>query len=208
MHKKIFISLLFIIVIFSGCFSKNNISKKESYKVLDEVTIIGLQDVIKIKYFESYNHLEKCKIRSTHYFDDIVNIKPLIKLLKEKNVKITYIEPTKKLLVIKAEEYISTYGIGCEPSTMIVSLKLYDVENISKDWSKNNIKVYTENIKSLKDEMLIYSKEFRLDSNFDLLDTIFINSNNYEFDLSSNKDIEKFFKEVIKDLEKVMKFPE
>ncbi|PUE67399.1 hypothetical protein, partial [Arcobacter lacus] len=124
-----------------------------------------------------------------------------------KNVKIRYIEPTKKLLVIKAEEYISTYGMGCEPSTMIVSLKLYDVENISKNWSKNNIKVYAEDIKSLNDKMLIYSKEFRLDSNFDVLNSMFINNNNYEFNLSSNRDVNNFFKEVIKDLEKVMKFP-
>ncbi|MCG3658451.1 hypothetical protein [Aliarcobacter butzleri] len=208
MYKKIFISLVFFMTIFSGCSTKNNISNKDSYKFLDEVSIIGIKDAIKIKYFESYNHLEKCKMRSNHYFNNIISVKPLIELLKEKNVKIRYIEPTKKLLVIKAEEYISTYGMGCEPSTMIVSLKLYDVENISKNWSKNNIKVYAEDIKSLNDKMLIYSKEFRLDSNFDVLNSMFINNNNYEFNLSSNRDVNNFFKEVIKDLEKVMKFPQ
>ena len=44
MYKKISINQLFIILIFSGCSQKvNNISKSESYKLLDEIVIVAEQ---------------------------------------------------------------------------------------------------------------------------------------------------------------------
>ncbi|GAB1466784.1 hypothetical protein MASR2M54_22840 [Aliarcobacter cryaerophilus] len=51
MKKYILISLFFVIIFFSACSTKNNISKKEDYKILDEVGIIGIKDT-KIQYYK------------------------------------------------------------------------------------------------------------------------------------------------------------
>ncbi|WP_418179230.1 hypothetical protein ACNSOO_10925 [Aliarcobacter lanthieri] len=205
MYKKIFISLLFIIVILSGCSTKNNILKKEDYKTLDEVSILAIKDT-NIKYHFAYTTAKKCTIMSDKYFNDIMNVNPLIELLKNKSVNIKYTEATKKLLVIRVKEYISELNNDCKPSKIVLKVELYDVEELSKNWNKENMK---KDIKALDDKRLIYSQSFILDENY----------NNYSelsyrvrglvsIDNKDKKDINRFYQEVIKDLEKVMKFPE
>ncbi|MCT7609742.1 hypothetical protein N5U14_02670 [Aliarcobacter butzleri] len=208
MYKKIFIILIFIITIFSGCSTKNNISKKEDYKTLDEVSILAIKDT-NIKYHFAYTTAKKCTIMSDKYFNDIMNVNPLIELLKNKSVNIKYTEATKKLLVIRVKEYISELNNDCKPSKIVLKVELYDVEDISKNWNKDNMKNYIKDIKALDDKRLIYSQSFILDENY----------NNYSelsyrvrglviIDNKDKKDINKFYQEVIKDLEKVMKFPQ
>ncbi|MDN5097154.1 hypothetical protein O8C85_01220 [Aliarcobacter butzleri] len=208
MYKKIFISLVFIMIIFSSCSTKNYILKKEDYKTLNEVSIITIKDT-NIKYHFAYTTAKKCTIMSDKYFNDIMNVNPLIELLKNKGVKIKYIEATKRILVIRVEEYLSELNNDCKPSKISLKVELYDVEDISKNWDKENMKDYTRDIKSLDNKRLIYSQSFILDENY----------NNYSelsyrvrglviIDNKDKKDINKFYQEVIKDLEKVMKFPQ
>ncbi|MDN5053399.1 hypothetical protein [Aliarcobacter butzleri] len=204
MYKKIFIILIFIITIFSGCSTKNNISKKEDYKTLDEVSILAIKDT-NIKYHFAYTTAKKCTIMSDKYFNDIMNINPLIELLKNKSVNIKYTEATKKLLVIRVKEYISELNNDCKPSKIVLKVELYDVEELSKNWNKNNIK----DIKSLDNKNLIYSQSFILDENYNNYSELSYRVHRLvSIDNKDKKDINKFYQEVIKDLEKVMKFPQ
>ena len=213
MYKKILISLLFITAVFNGCSTKNNISKKEDYKILDEVGIVGIQDTT-MQYYKNSTTVYKCKVTSDEYLSEIINVTPLMKILKEKDVKITFTEPTKKLLVIKTINYLSLYDGDCEPYTIKAVVELYDVEDISKNWNKENIKDYAKDISSLNSKRLIYSHEFVLDKYYNIYSE-FIGFNakgiGYELDDNPNKDkkdIHKFHQEIIKELEKVIKFPE
>ncbi|MDN5041926.1 hypothetical protein O8C80_01135 [Aliarcobacter butzleri] len=214
MYKKIFISLLFITAVFSGCSSKNNISKKESYKVLDEVAVIGQkgrENETVVEYSGKFANSGICKEQSKNYFDELTNIDKLVELLKDKNVKITTIDkPIKKLLVVKPIDYESmNFSNECLPSRMFVEIILYDMQEVSKNWTVGN-KI---DFKSLDDKNIIYRYRFYLDSfynSYSELDTFAVGIA-YRLNQDPNrdkKDVEKFFKEVIKDLEKVMKFPQ
>lgn len=214
MYKKIFISLLFITAVFNGCSSKNNISKKESYKVLDEVTVVGQkgrENETVVEYSGKFANSGICKKQSKNYFDELTNIDKLVELLKDKNVKITTIDkPIKKLLVVKPIDYESmNFSNECLPSRIFVEIILYDMQEVSKNWTTGN-KI---DFKSLDDKNIIYRYRFYLDSfynSYSELDTFAIGIA-YRLNQDPNRDkknVEKFFKEVIKDLEKVMKFPE
>ncbi|MCT7589411.1 hypothetical protein [Aliarcobacter butzleri] len=214
MYKKIFISLLFITAVFNGCSSKNNISKKESYKVLDEVTVVGQkgrENETVVEYSGKFANSGICKKQSKNYFDELTNIDKLVELLKDKNVKITTIDkPIKKLLVVKPIDYESmNFSNECLPSRIFVEIILYDMQEVSKNWTTGN-KI---DFKSLDDKNIIYRYRFYLDSfynSYSELDTFAVGIA-YRLNQDPNrdkKDVEKFFKEVIKDLEKVMKFSE
>lgn len=214
MYKKIFISLLFITAVFSGCSSKNNISKKESYKVLDEVAVVGQKGRENETVVETngvFSNMSICEKQSKNYFDELTNIDKLVELLKDKNVKITTIDkPIKKLLVVKPIDYESmNFSNECLPSRMFVEIILYDMQEVSKNWTTGN-KI---DFKSLDDKNIIYRYRFYLDSfynSYSELDTFAVGIA-YRLNQDPNrdkKDVEKFFKEVIKDLEKVMKFPQ
>ncbi|MCT7614148.1 hypothetical protein [Aliarcobacter butzleri] len=213
MNKKILTSLFFIIIFFSACSTKNNISKKEDYKILDEVGIVGIKDTT-IQYYRNTTTPYKCNVTSDKYITEIIDVTPLIKILKEKDVKITFTEPTKKLLIIKTTDYLALYDGNCEPNTIKVIVELYDVEDISKNWSKENIKGYSKDISSLNSKRLIYSHQFVLDKYYNIYSEFLgFNAKGIGYKLDDNpnkdkKDINKFYQEVIKDLEKVMKFPE
>lgn len=213
MYKKILISLLFITAVFNGCSTKNNISKKEDYKILDEVGIVGIQDTT-MQYYKNSTTVYKCKVTSDKYLSEIINVTPLMKILKEKDVKITFTEPTKKLLVIKTINYLSLYDGDCEPYTIKAVVELYDVEDISKNWNKENIKDYAKDISSLNSKRLIYSHEFVLDKYYNIYSEFLgFNAKGIGHKLDDNpnkdkKDIHKFHQEIIKELEKVIKFPE
>ncbi|MFX4263923.1 hypothetical protein ACOL3L_00325 [Aliarcobacter butzleri] len=212
MYKKIIISLLFIALGFSACGTKNNIynniSKKEDYKILDEVTIIGIKDTT-IQYYRNSTTPYKCNVTSDKYITEIIDVTPLIKILKEKDVKITFTEPTKKLLIIKTTDYLALYDGNCEPNSIKVIVELYDVEDISKNWNKKNIK----DVSSLNSKRLIYSHQFVLDrfyNSYSKLDTFALGIA-YRLNQDPNrdkKDIDKFHQDIIKELEKVMKFPQ
>ena len=213
MNKKILTNLFFIIIFFSACSTKNNISKKEDYKILDEVGIVGIKDTT-IQYYRNSTTPYKCNVTSDKYISEIIDVTPLIKILKEKDVKITFTEATKKLLVIKTINYLSLYDSDCEPYTIKVIVELYDVEDISNDWNKKNIKDYAKDISSLNSKRLIYSHEFILDKYYNIYSEFLgFNAKGIGYKLDDNpnkdkKDINKFYQEVIKDLEKVMKFPQ
>lgn len=213
MYKKIFISLLFITAVFSGCSSKNNISKKESYKVLDEVAVVGQkgrENETVVEYSGKFANSGICKEQSKNYFDELTNIDKLVELLKDKNVKITTIDkPIKKLLIVKPIDYESrNFSNECLPSRMFVEIILYDIEEISKNWTVGN----RIDFKSLDDKNIIYRYRFYLDSSYNSyseLDTFAVGIA-YRLNQDPNrdkKDVEKFFKEVVKDLEKVLIFP-
>lgn len=213
MYKKTFIGLLFITAIFSGCSSKNNISKKESYKSLEEVSVIGQkgrENEIVVEYNGAFSNTGICKKQSKNYFDELTNIDILVELLKTKNVKITTIDkPIKKLLVIKPIDYESLrFSNECLPSRMFVEIILYDMEEVSQNWTVGN-KI---DFKSLDNKNIIYKYKFYLDSlynSYSELDTFAVGIA-YRLNQDSNKDkkdVVKFFKEVIKDLEKVLSFP-
>lgn len=213
MNKKILTSLFFIIIFFSACSTKNNISKKEDYKILDEVGIVGIKDTT-IQYYRNTTTPYKCNVTSDKYITEIIDITPLIKTLKEKDVKITFTEPTKKLLIIKTTDYLALYDGNCEPNTIKVIVELYDVEDISKNWNKKNIKGYSKDVNSLNSKRLIYSHQFILDKYYNIYSEFLgFNAKGIGYKLDDNpnkdkKDINKFYQEVIKELEKVMKFPE
>ncbi|PUE66461.1 hypothetical protein [Arcobacter lacus] len=212
MNKKILTSLFFVIIFFSACATKNNISKKEDYKILDEVGIVGIKDTT-IQYYRNTTTPYKCNVTSDKYITEIIDVTPLIKILKEKDVKITFTEPTKKLLIIKTTDYLALYDGNCEPNTIKVIVELYDVEDISKNWSKENIKGYSKDVSSLNSKRLIYSHQFVLDrfyNSYSQLDTFAVGIA-YRLNEDPNrdkKDIGKFHQDIIKELEKVMKFPQ
>ncbi|RBQ28327.1 hypothetical protein [Aliarcobacter vitoriensis] len=207
MYTKIMISLLFISLGFSACGTKNNIynniSKKENYKILDEVSIIGSES--NSTTFSKYSTTPyKCKQMRKEYDKEILNTTLISKLLQERNVKIKYIEPTKKVLIIKPEGYFSKLDENCTPSRIDIKIELYDTEEISKNWNKDDIKNYANDIKFLNKDNLIYSQEFTLGE--------YHNTSGYSAfitfpNLDKNKDIDKFHQDIIKELEKVMKFP-
>ncbi|MFY9084911.1 hypothetical protein [Aliarcobacter cryaerophilus] len=208
MYLKILISLSLLILFFSSCTNKNNISnnisKKEDYKILDEVSIIGSEsnNTIFSKY---YTTPYKCKQMRKEYDKEILNTEFIKKWLQDKNVKIKYIEPSKKILIIRPETYFSKLNSECKPNKIYINIELYDVEDISRNWNKDNIEVYAKDIKFLSKNNLIYSKEFILGEYYNTSSTKSLIGTPY---LNKGVDINKFHKEVIKELEKVMKFPQ
>ncbi|MFW2581151.1 hypothetical protein [Aliarcobacter butzleri] len=210
MNKKILVSLLFVIVVFSGCGTKNNIAKKEDYKILDEVSIIGSSSS-GVTFSKYYTTPYKCKTMKEKYDKEILDLTPLKKLLEEKNIKIKYAEPTKRILNINIISYLSILDNDCQPKDISVRIELYDVEDISKNWNKENMKNYIKDIHSLQknDKYLIYSKEFILDRYYNTFSSLNHSINGLLIiEDREKRDINKFYQEVIKDLEKVMKFPQ
>ncbi|MGJ0299119.1 hypothetical protein NG744_09255 [Aliarcobacter cryaerophilus] len=208
MCKKIVLSLFFIIIAFSGCGTKNNIAKKEDYKILDEVSIISNNDNKVFGKSGATPYI--CKVASNKYFDDIMNVNNFNKFLKDNNAKVTYIEPTKKLIVVNISYYFTGFNMECDPERIGIFLNIYDVEDISKNWNKENMEYYLKSIKSLDDKKLIYSQKFILDKNYNTYTALDyqVKSFMYNTNKDNKKDINKFHQEIIKELEKVMKFPQ
>lgn len=76
------------------------------------------------------------------YDKEILNTEFIKKWLQDKNVKIKYIEPSKKILIIRPETYFSKLNSECKPNKIYINIELYDVEDISRNWNKDNMRVY------------------------------------------------------------------
>ncbi|QKF58722.1 hypothetical protein [Aliarcobacter lanthieri] len=227
MYKKIFINLLFIIFIFSGCSQKvNNTSKNESYKLLDEIVIVseekdlditnapssgmnvnyvnwgngmGMAPVFTPNYsFGSVN----CKNESEFYSNEIINnISKFKDLFRIQLVRVNNIyEPTKKLLKITPEKY------DCTNNYIYVKATLYDVENISKNWNKTNVKQTVKQLESLDNKNIIYQNTFILDKTYSAFAIDDFKKDSFSNVEKKATNIEKFYNVVIKDLKKFMDF--
>lgn len=225
MYKKISINLLFIILIFSGCSQKvNNISKSESYKLLDEIVIVAEQKNLDITNAPSsgmnVNYVNwgngtgmspvftpnysisstLCKNESESYSNEIINNMSKFKdLFKIHGVRVNSIyEPTKKLLKITPEKY------DCANNYIYVKATLYDVENISKNWNKTNVQQTVKQIESLDDKNIIYQNMFVLDKTYSAFSVDDFKKDSFVNVEKKATNIEKFYNVVIKDLQKVM----
>ncbi|WP_152020155.1 DUF2059 domain-containing protein [Aliarcobacter butzleri] len=225
MYKKISINLLFIILIFSGCSQKvNNISKNESYKLLDEIVVVAEQKSLDITNAPSsgmnVNYVNwgngtgmspvftpnysisstLCKNESESYSNEIINNMSKFKdLFTIHGVRINSIyEPTKKLLKISPEKY------DCANNYIYVKATLYDVENISKNWNKTNVQQTVKQIESLDDKNIIYQNMFVLDKTYSAFSVDDFKKDSFANVEKKATNIEKFYNVVIKDLQKVM----
>ena len=225
MYKKISISLLFAIFIFSGCSQKvNNISKNESYKLLDEIVIVAEQKNLDITNAPSsgmnVNYVNwgngtgmspvftpnysvgssLCKNESESYSNVIINnISKFKDLFRIQLVKVnTIYEPTKKLLKITPEKY------DCTNNYIYVKATLYDVENISKNWNKTNVQQTVKQIESLDDKNIIYQNMFILDKTYSAFSVDDFKKDSFANVEKKATNIEKFYNVVIKDLKKFM----
>lgn len=225
LFKIVFITI-FTILIFNGCSNKiNNISTKSSYKVLDEVSVIVEQingDVFRsstsimftgsaafpIAPVTTFKPVESCKKESDVYLYDITNNIPRLQaLLQDKNVKIRNInEPIKKVLFIKITGYHLENNKNCEIYTIWTDVFLYDVEGLSKNWDKEEDENILNTISKLNENRIIYKNKFGSDKYFNSFPTGQFSSD-YFFNKNLDKNVEKFYKEVIKHLEEVISFP-
>lgn len=227
MYKKISINLLFIILIFSGCSQKvNNISKNESYKLLDEIVIVAEQKNLDITNAPSsgmnVNYVNwgngtgmspvftpnysisstLCKNESESYSNEIINNMSKFKdLFTIHGVRVNSIyKPTKKLLKITPEKY------DCANNYIYVKATLYDVENISKNWNKTNVQQTVKQIESLDDKNIIYQNMFILDKTYSAFSVDDFKKDSFANVEKKATNIEKFYNVVIKDLKKFMDF--
>lgn len=214
MFLKIFITLSIMIITFSGCAKTvNNIDKSEAYKALEEVTVIGQRKEFTIRYNHRQTSLRQCQQESNVYFEELSYVTKLGKLLENKNVKTTSIDkPIKKLLIIRPILYESKFDARCSPDAMTVMVNLYDVEEVSKDWTKEDIKKVINDISALNEKNLIYSKNFYLDKKYNVYSEVSLGFQNVAYQMNSDpeketRNVEKFFKTVVVDLEKNMQFP-
>ena len=223
MYKKISINLLFIILIFSGCSQKvNNISKNESYKLLDEIVIVAEQKNLDITnapnsgmnvsyvnwgngtgmspvFTPNYSISSTlCKNESGSYSNEIINNMSKFKdLFTIQRVRVNSIyEPTKKLLKITPEKY------DCANNYIYVKVTLYDVENISKNWNKTNVQQTVKQIESLDDKNIIYQNMFILDKTYSAFSVDDFKKDSFANVEKKATNIEKFYNVVIKDLQK------
>lgn len=213
MFLKIFITLSIMIITFSGCAKTvNNIDKSEAYKALEEVTVIGQRKEFTIRYNHRQTSLRQCQQESNVYFEELSYVTKLGKLLENKNVKTTSIDkPIKKLLIIRPILYESKFDARCSPDAMTVMVNLYDVEEVSKDWTKEDIKKVINDISALNEKNLIYSKNFYLDKKYNVYSEVSLGFQNVAYQMNSDpeketRNVEKFFKTVVVDLEKNMQF--
>lgn len=213
MRIKFFIAL-FVALAFTGCARTiNNIDKSEAYKTLEEVTVIGQRKEFTLRYNHRQTSLRQCQQESNVYFEELSHITKLDKLLESKNVKSTGIDkPIKKLLIIRPVLYESKFDSRCSPDAMTVMVNLYDVEEISRDWTKEDVKKVIQEISALNEKNLIYSKSFYLDKKYNTYSEVSLGFQNVAHQMNSDpeketRNVEKFFKTVVEDLEKNMQFP-
>lgn len=225
LFKIAFISIIPIFMLI-GCSNKiNNISKKSSYKVLDEVSIIVEQingDVFRsstsimftgsaafpIAPIMTFKPVESCKKESDVYLYDITNnISKFQELFQDRNIKIRNInELTKKVLFIKITGYHLENNKTCEMYTIWTDVFLYDVEDVSTNWDKEEDVNILNTISKLNEDRIIYKNKFGSDKYFNSFPTGQFSSD-YFFNKNLDKNVEKFYKEVIKHLEEVISFP-
>lgn len=228
--KKIFF-LIFMMLLFSGCSQKiDNISKKESYKVLDEVAVVALQtniDIINGSSSYNFSHFVNWKngagvvpvftpnhsAKSSSCFESkiypnkiINNLSKFKDLLTKEQVKInTIYEPTKKLLVVTPIKF------DCTNDDLYVKVTLYDIEDMSKTWNKKNVQKTLEEIKDLEDKNIIYQNIFIADKCMYFTDEDIRATKSFEeVDLEKvenriEENINKLYENIIKELKKAMK---
>lgn len=228
MYKNLFINLFIFMIAFSGCSQKiNNISKKESFKLLDEVAIVAIEknieiinspSVVNVHYVNwgngtgmspvfSPNYSSNsaiCKVGRDIYSNKIINnISKFKDLFRIQLVKVnTIYEPTKKLLKIVPEKY------DCANEYIYVKAILYDVEDISKSWNKSNIQKTLKEIEALDEKNLIYQNIFILDKTYNAFAIDDSKKDNFDKVEKKDRNIDNFYKVIIKDFKKVMNIPE
>lgn len=198
LYKSIF-TILVLVFMLNGCYSKiDNTSINKNYKFLDEVAVISLQTDIEIVYQTSLKtyqtitkdkYIEACKLNSSIYFSEILSIDKFIGLLETKNIKLTDMKNAKKLLVIKPirfESLANTNGL-CSVSSGFIDISIYDINE------KSN-------------KFLIYENRFLSDEDYNTI-PLGGGYSKLKENSTDTKDVEKFFKAVINDLESVMYFP-
>lgn len=143
-------NIIFLVVIatiiFTGCSNKiNQISSKESYKILDEMTIYVKQNNSNIRVPHTsiaftgypafpitpvinYKPVTFCEEEAKLYLSDITNnVSKFQELLKDKNIKIKDMyEPTNKLLFIDVIQYNLKNIKTCEIGHIYIDVYLYD----------------------------------------------------------------------------------
>jgi len=185
-HVKIVLTLIGAIFILDGCSNKiNQISSKESYKILDEMAIYVKQNNSNIRVPHTsiaftgypafpitpvinYKPVTFCEEETKLYLSDITNnVSKFQELLKDKNIKIKNMyEPTNKLLFIDVIQYNLKNIKTCEIGHIYIDVYLYDVEDISQHWHKDNSEKIDYDILRLDKNRIIYKNTFLSDKYF------------------------------------------
>lgn len=159
---SIVLGIIISIFIFTGCAANmnnvNNISKKESYSKLNEITMIGYKKGTQIKYRK--RTLNKCKADYELISNKVMKLAFLEEKFIMRDIDIKFItdnsEPISRVLIVRPALY------NCAYKLVDVEVSLYDIEEITQKWKsqekKNSIKDLTE----LKDSNIIYRKVFTL----------------------------------------------
>ncbi|MFY9084932.1 hypothetical protein [Aliarcobacter cryaerophilus] len=208
MYKIIIVNLLLVALLFSACYKKiDNTSINDKYRILDEVSIVGISKNIEIIYNHRNVTNDKCSITSKLWLNQLTDTVKFSQILKNKNIEVVNLgKPVKRLIVIKPMVYKNTFNSFCKPNEIYTEVFLYDVENISKNWSSKTYENIINEIDLLKDDNIIYTNRYFSDADFNSFPVTDYNYFSYKFNQTTKEDVTKFFNIVIEDLERVVKF--
>ncbi|NVJ53671.1 MAG: hypothetical protein HWD90_08235 [Campylobacteraceae bacterium] len=159
---SIILGIIISIFIFTGCAANmnniNNISKKEEYSKLNEITMIGYKKGTQITYRRST--LAQCKVDYKLVSDKVLRFAFLQEKFMMRDIDIKYItnnsEPISRVLIVRPALY------NCVSKLVDVEVTLYDIEKVSQKWKNQEKKDSIKDLTELKDSNIIYRKVLTL----------------------------------------------
>lgn len=178
------------VFIFTGCSVNvqniNNVSKKEDYSKLNEITMIGYKKGTEIKYRKKT--LNKCKTDYEIISNKVMKLAFLEEKFIMRDIDIKFItdnsEPISRILIVRPALY------NCVNKLVDVEVSLYDIEEVTQKWKNQKKKDSINDLIKLKDSNIIYRKVLTLKQS-DIM----------------NKDSDVLAETIIKDLSKVIELP-
>ncbi|WP_419771120.1 MAG: hypothetical protein ACNI3C_04840 [Candidatus Marinarcus sp.] len=170
-QKRLVKSIPFLMVLFflTGCSSitLHNInkldSKKEYKQILTDVVILTSSGNGRIQY-TNYQNLNECRKKHREFVEMMGKKNTLQAELLAREIKLNYLNKTdkpKRVLLLAPLIYTCTNEFPIMFG-QLVNIHLYDIENISKDWDKSDIRTKINQIKMLSNDSIIYRKEYQI----------------------------------------------
>ncbi|RXJ88880.1 hypothetical protein CRV01_09675 [Arcobacter sp. CECT 8983] len=159
---SIVLGIVISLFIFTGCAVNmnniNNVSKKEAYSKLNEITMIGYKKGTQIKYRRST--LAQCKVDYKLVTDKVLRFAFLQEKFMMRDIDIKFItnnsEPISRVLIVRPALY------NCVDKLVDVEVTLYDIEEVSQKWKNQEKKDSIKDLTELNDSNIIYRKVFTL----------------------------------------------
>lgn len=163
--------LVSIVLLTSGCIgSISNVSYNEKYKEkLTESLIMnrygGMRISYKFNHYSKENLLETCKKKANELNSYLSKNNTIDEEFLARNIKLTTIQNAReRVLIITPIEYKSEDTSSCTPKTMLVTAKLYDIEDLTKNWKNENLVQKMDKLINSKKRTLMWEATF--DFNF------------------------------------------